>query len=514
MNGPGPLSWDNPNWSLPDKPNAEDLPNNTGLASGGVSFDGVNIGGAWALFRHVTADSREADAHQGFVVDPIDGRPPKPEHYHWGGLLAESFFFNVIENSFRVASDDQIRTLLASKPFWHDYAASIRHFNMRRWNDGDDFLVNYVGHPMQGAVSGFIEIQNDPGGRDLKIGEKPNYWESRFKAFLWAVAYSTHSEISPLGEAGIGNEGGWTYPLNCKTHCAEPETYKHYTNNTGWVDFVITPTVGTLWLLAEDTLDRFVSDHIQGDDRSLIMPKIIRGGLNPSRTMANALRFRAPWYRDSQQSAQLEASYGVHSLPSDDELAAARDFRRFSLAPYFHSMPFGSSSNPCFLCFNSPGMGFAFDYAWARWIGTSVEVEKENNSLVKGGNITGSTVNLGFGLRLMYDRPNNILSLAIRPGVMIGQLDTPSGSQEGDNADTKRVETFGHGFMTLSIANDVKVNRLFSMRVSVADTIVRYSNGVENEAGIGTPPYLSWLSKQDYKNESTWSSEIGPVLRF
>ena len=69
------------------------------------------------------------------------------------------YFFNVIENGFRAASDDQIRTLLANKPFWHDYAASIRKFNMRRWNDGDDFLVNYTGHPMQGAVSGLFRCQ-------------------------------------------------------------------------------------------------------------------------------------------------------------------------------------------------------------------------------------------------------------------------------------------------------------------------------------------------------------------
>ena len=81
------------------------------------------------------------------------------EHYHWGGLLAQSLFFNVIENGFRAASDDQIRNLLANKPFWHDYAASIRQFNMRRWNDGDDFLVNYTGHPMQGAVSGLLRYK-------------------------------------------------------------------------------------------------------------------------------------------------------------------------------------------------------------------------------------------------------------------------------------------------------------------------------------------------------------------
>ncbi len=56
----------------------------------------------------------------------------KNERYHWKGLLLQSLEFNVIENSWRIASDDQIRDLLANKPYWHDYIASLHQFNMRR----------------------------------------------------------------------------------------------------------------------------------------------------------------------------------------------------------------------------------------------------------------------------------------------------------------------------------------------------------------------------------------------
>jgi hypothetical protein len=124
--------------------------------------DGVDLSAAFATFRRgLEQRSRRSQDRQ--PTDPSNSDDPLVgEGYHWRGLIAQSLFFNVIENSFRAASDDQIRTLLANKPFWHDYVASIRQFNMRRWNDGDDFRVNYVGHPMQGAVSGFIEIQNDP----------------------------------------------------------------------------------------------------------------------------------------------------------------------------------------------------------------------------------------------------------------------------------------------------------------------------------------------------------------
>jgi hypothetical protein len=480
--------------------------------TGGVKFDGVNVGAAWAMFGRLAPHRQRSEASEALTIGSDDY--VKSEHYHWGGLLAQSLFFNVIENGFRAASDDQIRNLLANKPFWHDYAASIRQFNMRRWNDGDDFLVNYTGHPMQGAVSGFIEIQNDPRGRELEIGANREYWESRFKAFVWATVYSTHSEISPLGEAGIGNEGGWTYPIHCKTRCTEPGTYKHYTNNTGWVDFIVTPTAGTLWILAEDTLDRFVSDRIQGDNRSRLVPKIIRGALNPSRTMANAVRFKAPWYRDWQQNADIEQSRGVHFLPSDEEVAAAEEFRRVSIAPYFRSMPFGTASRSCTLCVQNPGVGITLDYALARWVSASVAVENQPNPVLKTSTFVGSTISVGFGLRLTYETPHNTLSFAVRPGFLITQV-TPSVRSQGENdLESKQPQSVENGAITLALSNDIKLSPFLSMRFSIGDTIVRTGTLDGQQVGIGSPPYLSWLSKEQYANRSTWSSAVGPVLRF
>jgi hypothetical protein len=491
----------------------EDALNGGRVSPGGLRFDGVNVGAAWAIFGRLTPHRQRSETNE---TDAIDGGTDyaKSEHYHWKGLLAQSLFFNVIENGFRAASDDQIRNLLANKPFWHDYGASIRQFNMRRWNDGDDFLVNYTGHPMQGAVSGFIEIQNDPRARELEISATHEYWESRFKAFLWAAVYSTHSEISPLGEGGIGNEGGWTYPIGCKTRCTEPGTYKHYTNNTGWVDFIVTPTAGILWILAEDTLDRYVSDRIQGDNRAALVPKIIRGALNPSRTMANAVRFKAPWYRDSQQSAEIERSRSAHFLPSDEEVAAAEEFRRFSIAPYFRYSPFGTASNSCTLCVQNPGAGIELDYALARWVSASVAVENQPNPVVKNTTFNGSTISVGFGLRLSYETPRNSLSFAVRPGILITQVAPLLRPQASSNLDSKQGQSVDNSAITLALSNDIKLTPLLSMRFSIADTIVRTGTLDGQQVGIGSPPYLSWLSKQEYSNRSTWSSAVGPVLRF
>jgi hypothetical protein len=61
--------------------------------------------------------------------------------------------------------DPYLRYLLFHKPFWHDWLVSAGRFDMSRWSDGGDFLVNYIGHPMQGGVTGNIYIQNDPRAR-------------------------------------------------------------------------------------------------------------------------------------------------------------------------------------------------------------------------------------------------------------------------------------------------------------------------------------------------------------
>jgi hypothetical protein len=480
----------------------------SGTANAGL--DGVNLNAAFAGIHH--SFFRSARQIQDRLPDDANADDTgEGEPYHWRGLIAQSLFFNVIENGFRSASDDQIRILLANKPFWHDYAASMHHFNMRRWNDGDDFLVNYVGHPMQGAVSGFIEVQNDPTGRLQEVSATRAYWKSRFKAFLWATAYSTHSEISPLGEAGIGNEGGWTYPIHCRTICTDPGTYKKYTNNTGWVDFTITPTVGTLWLIAEDTLDRFVSDRVQGGNTSRVLPKILRGALNPSRTMANALRFKAPWYRDFQHSPELEASYGVHVLPSDESIQEAQNFRRFSLMPYFIGMPFGTSAHPCSVCLGNPGVGIEADLALTRWIAVSFALSKQQNVMDKGLTTVGSTVSSGLGLRLIHDRPNNTLSLAVRPGIVTEHAITSTSIRSDCGPSEMSVS---HAATTIMLSNDYKFSRSIAWRSSFGITVVRYRNPLRTPPGFGSPPYMTFLSHDAYRNESACTLEMGPLFHF
>ncbi len=476
-------------------------------------FNGTSIGEVQRAYRHSTIRKHSL---QGDDVSPEPGSE-QPEHYHWGGLFAQSLYFNVIESTFRIADDDQIRYLLATKPFWHDYLASMKQFNMRRWNDGDEFLVNYVGHPMQGSVSSYIEIQNDPVGRQQELSATREYWMSRFKGFLWSTVYSTHSEISPLGEAGIGNEGGWTYPIaDCHRPCPifKPGVTK-YTNNTGWVDFIITPTVGALWVLAEDTLDRYVSDRIQGDDRSRVFPKILRGTLNPSRTMANFIRFKKPWYRDFQEGETYRRPTGIHMLPSDEESAQNQQLQRFSFSTYFRTAPLGTASHSCALCSTGRGPGLEADYAITPWISASVSLDRQQGSVEKGAPADGSTLSAGFGVRLVHERPHNTFSLSLRPGLVVDQIPVPAhvDTAHGIYVASNQLNIV-HPAATILLANDYKINRTVAVRSAFGATIVRYRTTPKDPSYVGTIPYLSWLSPDSYTNRTTWIWQGGPVFRF
>jgi hypothetical protein len=104
-------------------------------------------------------------------------------------------------NATRIITADQSdRHLLLNKAYWSEYSLQ---FNTRRWDDDDGIKVNYIGHPMEAAIAGYIEVQNDPRGRELRISRSRRYWNSRFRAFLWETVYSTYWEIGPTGETAI-----------------------------------------------------------------------------------------------------------------------------------------------------------------------------------------------------------------------------------------------------------------------------------------------------------------------
>jgi len=196
----------------------------------------------------------------------------------WAGLTRSSFFFLAIQHGFRIATEPGTREGL-KEPFFSGYAASLS--SLRGWSDGDPFLVNYIGHPMQGAVSGFIWAHYDRDFKTVEFGDGGAYWKSRLRAAAFAAVYSAQFEVGPFSEASIGQ-------------------VQRYYPQQGFVDHVVTPIIGSAWMIGEDALDKHVIKPIERRISNPVLLVMIRGGLNPARSFGNAMSFRVPWARDTR----------------------------------------------------------------------------------------------------------------------------------------------------------------------------------------------------------------------
>ena len=205
------------------------------------------------------AGSASEKAHRGF---------------RWRAATEQTLLFLSIQHAYAFTQPKTRRDLHG--PFFRDYFRSVA--SLGKWGDGGRFFTNYVAHPMEGALLGFVWVQNDPKGKAAPFGRTKAYWRSRAKALAWSAAWSTQFEIGPVSQASIGNVG-----LHGKQT---------------WVDIVVTPTVGTGWLVAEDALERFVVRRIERRTDNRFVRIFARMLFNPTRSSANLLRFEKPWRRD------------------------------------------------------------------------------------------------------------------------------------------------------------------------------------------------------------------------
>lgn len=205
-------------------------------------------------------------------------RPDRGAGIDWDGLGKQSSFFLGVQHAFRLATEPGTREGMRG-PFFRGWMESVK--SLHGWSDGDPFYVNYIGHPMQGAVSGYIWTHNDRDYIGAEIGKNSFYWKSRLRATAYSWAYSTMFEIGPLSEASIG-----------KIQSRYPQQ--------GFVDHVVTPVIGLGWMIGEDALDRYVIQRFEEKFENPYLRLIVRGTLNPSRSFANVMRFKVPWARDDR----------------------------------------------------------------------------------------------------------------------------------------------------------------------------------------------------------------------
>jgi hypothetical protein len=229
--------------------------------------------------------------------------PPQKQGFRWRRALTESVTFLVIEQAYVVHTDFKWVVSENGVPFnhfWRDYKQSLSEWVHSGWNDGDPNWFGYVGHPIQGALTGFIQIQNDPPGEKLEFSRTKAYWWSRFKAALWNTAYSTQWNLGPLSEVtvekyGTKTRGPWNYNGTCP--CS-----RHCVTGVGQIDIVMTPLGGAGWLIGEDFLDSKIVRRVEGGTQNRLMIDTARCALNPIRGAANILHGKHPWYRASRDA--------------------------------------------------------------------------------------------------------------------------------------------------------------------------------------------------------------------
>src|SRR5437667_3374529 len=214
----------------------------------------------------------------------------KSDSMHWGPAIAQTLFFTGIQQAFRLPQHGTRKGL--GGPFFSDWFKSASPlWKDPHWDDGDHFFTNYVSHSAGGSTYGHIWRQNDAKMRVREVASPKDYMKIMGLSFLSGLQF----EIGPLSEASIGNVG-----MNPKAQ--------------GYVDIVVTPVLGTAWMLGEDALDKFLVKKFEEKVHNTVARAIVRIGLNPTRSMANLSRFQKPWYR---------ASASQHGIDFRDQVCLA-----------------------------------------------------------------------------------------------------------------------------------------------------------------------------------------------
>jgi len=204
-------------------------------------------------------------------------RAQERPRFAWFPAIGESLLYTGIMHSFNLGTQPGTRDTLNGHWLAH-YSESVSE--LRGWSDSDTFMAPYVGHPLEGSIFGFIERQNDPKYRSVQWGDGREYWISMLRSMAYSALWHTQWKIGPASEASLGN---------VMLH-ASP----------GFITLVDTPTLGFCTMLAEDAADRYVIIGLENRTTNRTILILARSFLNPGRTFANMMAFRAPWARETR----------------------------------------------------------------------------------------------------------------------------------------------------------------------------------------------------------------------
>jgi hypothetical protein len=247
---------------------------------------------------------------------PDDQTHARECRMHWKPMIISSLVFNAFDNGGNLYTGFWYRWETMHGKWWDRYINSAAGWRWDKWKDDNPFTDDYIAHPMMGAITNNIWIQNDPKGMTLEFGNNWPYWRSRLRATAWSTFYSFEWKLGPLGEAGIGHNGD---------HIILDRGL--ITTETGWVELVTTPAGGFGWNIGEDYLDKHAIRALEEKSRNPILLTMYQF-LAPSKGFANILRFRAPWYRDSR----IVKANSFWSDPGDGLSASTQDAMKHATA--------------------------------------------------------------------------------------------------------------------------------------------------------------------------------------
>ncbi len=216
---------------------------------------------------------------------------------HWGSLFREWLLNLAIEHTERIAQEAKTRAQL-SGPFFQGWINTVSMYRFDRWDDDDKFVTSYLGHPTQGAIVAAIFWQNND---HVRFSDQDFHSAAYRKALLQAFAFVTFDavqwKLGPLSEASIGHVGlpahWWDRDCEALHIPCEPRT--------GMNDLVLNEVGGIAMTIGFQWLDKHVQKRLENRVQSRALIDTARIVTNPPQSVANIMRFRAPWFRDSRR---------------------------------------------------------------------------------------------------------------------------------------------------------------------------------------------------------------------
>lgn len=219
-------------------------------------------------------------------AEPVGNAPPVEQNktpnqadraamkIQWTPVIRETLLSTAVMQTFNLWTEAGTRDALNGHWFQH-YIQSVSE--LRGWSDSDRFMAPYVGHSIQGSSYGYILRQNDPRYRTVQWGDGRDYWISVLRSLAFSAIAHVQWKIGPISEASIGN---------VMLH-ASP----------GFITLVATPTVGTMTMIGEDVLDRYLVTGLENRSTNRMLIILARCFLSPGRSFTNLMSFKRPWDR-------------------------------------------------------------------------------------------------------------------------------------------------------------------------------------------------------------------------